>query len=102
MEKQELQKMNHPERFKWIDQQLKEGKKFEELFDVRAKLYQLQVKVTPNLKIDIDLPASEEGIMSSRVNAEVMKQWEAFTSTRKEKSKDLFSMALWQFMTNHS
>ncbi|MEN6351406.1 MAG: hypothetical protein ABFD08_18695 [Syntrophomonas sp.] len=51
--------------------------------------------------ISISLPESEEGMMSSRVNLEVMKQWREFTGTRREKAKDLFSMALWEFMINH-
>lgn len=42
MEKEEIRKMNHAERFKWIDQQLKQGKKFEDLFDVKPRPYQLQ------------------------------------------------------------
>jgi|GEM_PF-2516912 len=49
----------------------------------------------------LSLPESPEGMMSSRVNIEVMRQWREFTSGRKEKAKDLFSLALWEFLLNH-
>lgn len=79
----QLLKLNYPERVKWIDQQLKTGKELKDIFDLS------------------NLPQSEDGIMSSRVNLKVMKQWKEFTSTRTEKPRDLFSMALWEFMEKH-
>lgn len=83
MKTPELLKLHYPKRVKWIDHQLKNGKELGDIFDLKS------------------LPASEDGIMSSRVNNEVMRQWKDFTSTRKEKSKDLFSMALWDFMVKN-
>ncbi len=82
MKNQAILKLHYPERVKWIDQQLKKGMGLADIFD-------------------LDLPESEDGIMSSRVNVEVMNQWREFTATRMEKSKDLFSMALCEFMINH-
>lgn len=80
-----------------------------ELQDLIERVAYLEEIVLPNRirrisEIDgftISLPESPEGMMSSRVNIEVMRQWREFTSSRKEKAKDLFSLALWEFLLNH-
>ena len=80
-----------------------------EFQEIIERLERLEEIVLPNRirrisEVDglaISLPESPEGMMSSRVNIEVMRQWREFTSSRKEKAKDLFSLALWEFLLNH-
>jgi len=42
MEKKEFVNLFYPERLKWIDQQLKEGKEIADIFDLWDKLYWLK------------------------------------------------------------
>lgn len=77
------------------------------IIQILERLERLEAIVSPKIQevqkdtIDIYIPESEEGMMSSRVNLEVMRQWREFTHSRREKAKDLFSMALWEFMMKH-
>ncbi len=97
MEKQEYLKMHYVAKMKWINQQLKDGKELEDILDLKEKSH--QTKVAP--KIKITLPVSGQGLLSTRVNSEVLRQWKNFAVTKNEKEEDLFSMALWQFMKAH-
>lgn len=76
----------------------------ESILIIAERVNQIEKKMIQKIQEDtipINLPEGDEGMMSSRVNNEVMRQWRDFTSTRREKAKDLFSMALWEFMINH-
>ena len=85
MAQQVLEKMVYPERMKWLNQQLINGKELGDILDLKTRPY--QQKAVQDWK--------------GRVNTEAVGQWEDFTSSRTEKAEDLFCMALWEFMANH-
>lgn len=85
MAQQVLEKMVYPERMKWLNQQLINGRELADILDLKTRPYQRKAKQD----------------WKSRVNIEAVGQWEDFTSGRTEKAEDLFSMALWEFMANH-
>lgn len=86
MAQQVLEKMDYPEKMKWLNQQLISGRELADILDLKARPY--QQKAAQDWK--------------NRVNNEAIGKWEDFTSYRTEKAEDLFSMALWEFMANHS
>jgi hypothetical protein len=100
MENKDYTELVYGERIKWIDQQLKSGKTLDELLDTRVREY--QQRVPRNNMIDIELPKGETGMLTCGVNLEVMKKWEQFASVHPQKAETLISMALWEFMSNHS
>lgn len=89
MEKQAHLNLLYPQRIQWIDQQLKSGKELGEILQVQVKPYQ---QIVADAKADT---------LSCKVNHEVMRQWQVFTSTRKENTEALFSTALCEYMSNH-